>query len=310
MLKSSLLLAMIAALSLQAAPQDVRDAQGVEVRTEYLKILHRTPIEYPAEARAKAISGEVVAAVNLDAQGEVTDARIVSGPQELRAPVLRSLLGWHFVVDPGTGGQAPLEVAIRFTAPAGGVDGSRLIAPPPADFTVDRIDLSALPVALREKVEAAMPVRTGEIVTRDRYAEVERSLRAVDGHLTLSTSIRGDKSDRHATLTVTVPQGNRVFTDVQGINVGGSEQAAKLVQKVTPKYPVEAKAARIQGLVRMRATIAKDGTIKALDVISGAPELVPSALEAVRQWVYRPTLLNGEPVAVITQIDVNYTLAP
>ncbi len=106
-----------------------------------------------------------------------------------------------------------------------------------------------------------------------------------------------------------MPQGNRIFTDAQGIRVGGNEQAAKLIQKVTPKYPAEAKAARIQGVVRMQATIAKDGTIKVLDVVSGPPELVPSALEAVKQWVYRPTLLNGDPVAVITQIDVNYTLS-
>ncbi len=200
MLKGSLLLAMIAALSLLAAPQDVRDAQGVEVRTSYLKILHRTPIEYPMEARTKAISGEVVAAVNIDSQGEVMDAKIVSGPQELRAAVLRSLLGWHFAVDPGAGAPAPLEVAVRFTAPAGGVDASRLIALPPADFTVDRIDLSALSATLREKAEAAMPVRTGEIVTSARYAEIERNLRAVDSHLALSASIHGDKSDRHATL--------------------------------------------------------------------------------------------------------------
>jgi protein TonB len=59
----------------------------------------------------------------------------------------------------------------------------------------------------------------------------------------------------------------------------------------------------------MMAIIAKDGTIKSLEVLSGDPALVPSALESVRQWVYQPTLLNGEPVEVQTQIDVNYTLS-
>ena len=55
--------------------------------------------------------------------------------------------------------------------------------------------------------------------------------------------------------------------------------------------------------------IAKDGTIQELQVVNGHPLLVPAALEAVKQWVYQPTLLNGEPVEVITQIDVNFTLS-
>ena len=86
-------------------------------------------------------------------------------------------------------------------------------------------------------------------------------------------------------------------------------QAVNLIQKVTPLYPPEAKQARVQGTVRMNATIDREGHIVDLDVISGHPLLVPSALEAVRQWVYKPTLLNGNPVEVITQIDVNYTLS-
>ena len=66
---------------------------------------------------------------------------------------------------------------------------------------------------------------------------------------------------------------------------------------------------RIQGTVRFNAIIGKDGTIQNLQMVSGHPLLVPSAQEAVRQWVYRPTLLNGEPVEVQTQIDVNFTLS-
>ncbi|HBY59718.1 MAG TPA: energy transducer TonB, partial [Solibacterales bacterium] len=63
------------------------------------------------------------------------------------------------------------------------------------------------------------------------------------------------------------------------------------------------------GTVRFNAIIGRDGTIQNLTVVSGHPLLVPSALEAVKQWVYQPTLLNGEPVEVITQIDVNFTLS-
>ncbi len=63
------------------------------------------------------------------------------------------------------------------------------------------------------------------------------------------------------------------------------------------------------GTVRFTAIIGKDGTIQNLQLVSGHPLLVPSATEAVKQWVYKPTLLNGEPVEVITQIDVNFTLS-
>ncbi len=95
----------------------------------------------------------------------------------------------------------------------------------------------------------------------------------------------------------------------QRIRVGGNVQQAKLVRQPRPMYPPLAKQARIQGVVKLSAIISKDGTIQHLEVISGHPLLVPAALEAVKQWVYQPTLLNGEPVEVITQIDVNFTLS-
>jgi protein TonB len=91
--------------------------------------------------------------------------------------------------------------------------------------------------------------------------------------------------------------------------VGGNVQSAKLVRQPKPVYPPLAKQARIQGTVKFQAIIGKDGTIQNLQLISGHPLLVPSATEAVKQWVYQPTLLNGEPVEVVTQIDVNFTLS-
>lgn len=82
-----------------------------------------------------------------------------------------------------------------------------------------------------------------------------------------------------------------------------------LIRKVTPPYPVLAKAAGIQGQVMLQATIGHDGAIENLQVISGHPMLVRAALEAVKQWRYRPYLLNNQPVDVETQIIVNFTLA-
>jgi protein TonB len=93
------------------------------------------------------------------------------------------------------------------------------------------------------------------------------------------------------------------------ITIGGNVQQAKLVRQPKPNYPPLAKQARISGVVHLAAIISKDGTIQDLKVIGGHPLLIPAALEAVKQWVYQPTLLNGEPVEVSTQIDVNFTLS-
>jgi len=92
------------------------------------------------------------------------------------------------------------------------------------------------------------------------------------------------------------------------IRVGGDVQMAKLVRKVIPEYPALAKTARVSGVVHLLGIIAKDGTIQNLQLISGHPLLTHAALEAVKQCVYQPTLLNGQPVEVIAPIDVNFTL--
>jgi protein TonB len=98
-------------------------------------------------------------------------------------------------------------------------------------------------------------------------------------------------------------------TGPQRVHVGGNVQAARLVKEVKPAYPPMAKQARISGTVRLKAIIGPDGAIRNLNVISGHPMLVQSAISAVKQWVYKPTVLNGQPVEVDTEIDVNFTLA-
>ncbi|HEV2348733.1 MAG TPA: TonB family protein [Terriglobia bacterium] len=93
------------------------------------------------------------------------------------------------------------------------------------------------------------------------------------------------------------------------IRLGGQVEQAKLIFHPNPEYPPLAKMARIQGTVRLEAIISKDGTIQDLKAASGHPLLVNAALDAVRRWRYQPTLLNGEPVEVVTEIDVNFTLS-
>jgi protein TonB len=94
----------------------------------------------------------------------------------------------------------------------------------------------------------------------------------------------------------------------QRVRVSTGVATGLLIKRVTPNYPQLAKQARIQGHVILQAEISKDGTIQNLQLISGHPMLAPAAIEAVKQWRYKPYLLNGEPVAVETQVDVNFSL--
>jgi protein TonB len=82
-----------------------------------------------------------------------------------------------------------------------------------------------------------------------------------------------------------------------------------LIYRVQPQYPPLARQARVQGIVVLRAMISREGKIENLQVVSGHPMLVQSAMDAVRQWRYRPYYLNNEPVEVETQVTVNFTLS-
>ena len=102
------------------------------------------------------------------------------------------------------------------------------------------------------------------------------------------------------------PQGTRPMRVrvSQGVNQG------MIISKVQPTYPPDAKTARIQGSVVIGVIIGKDGNVQSERLVSGHPLLAPAAMDAVKQWKYRPYLLNGEAVEVDTQVTVNFTLAP
>jgi len=95
----------------------------------------------------------------------------------------------------------------------------------------------------------------------------------------------------------------------QRIRVSQGVTSGLILRKVNPSYPPLARTARIQGKVLLQAQISKAGDIQNLQVISGHPMLIQSALDAVKQWKYKPYFLNGEPVEVDTTIEVNFTLA-
>lgn|GEM_PF-246327 len=94
----------------------------------------------------------------------------------------------------------------------------------------------------------------------------------------------------------------------QRITIGAAVAESTLVYRERPVYPEDARQARIEGDVELRIVIGKDGRVQQLKTLSGHPKLVPAAMEAVRQWRYQPTLLNGEPIEVVTTVEVKFTL--
>ncbi|HEY2016043.1 MAG TPA: energy transducer TonB, partial [Bryobacteraceae bacterium] len=103
-------------------------------------------------------------------------------------------------------------------------------------------------------------------------------------------------------------QGAEAAQDSKRIRVGGEIQQRMLISQTAPVYPPLAKQARIQGTVLLSIVVGKDGSVNQVTVMQGHPLLVPAALEAVRQWRYQTTLLNGDPVEVATMAEVSFAL--
>lgn len=109
-------------------------------------------------------------------------------------------------------------------------------------------------------------------------------------------------------LTTTTPPPPKPVP-TQRIRLGGNVEAGALINNVTPEYPKMLQAAGISGTVVLHATIAKDGSIEQLEYVSGPPMLMKSAMDAVKQWRYKPYLLDDDPVEVETTINVDFKIA-
>jgi TonB family protein len=309
------------ALPLAAAPQVVADAPGVSVDLNGAPLMHRSPVGYPAEALAKGIEGTVVVQVKIDARGEVSDASVVSGPQELRRAVLASALAWHFAKEAAP---STRTVAVAFALPESAKTATHApamrnapwppgMANPSAAHVVTSITVTGISDQSREALLAALPIREGDSATGDQVLQLMNAVRQFDEHLRTTMIANSDGTASFRIVVASASHAPATAADSgeppARLRIGGDAQQAKLISQVAPAYPPEAKQARIQGLVRMEAVIAKDGTVTNLKLLEGNPELAPAAMEAVKQWVYAPTLLNGNPVEVITKIDVNFTLS-
>ncbi|HKE24166.1 MAG TPA: M56 family metallopeptidase [Bryobacteraceae bacterium] len=296
------------AVPLVAAPQ--ADAGGVTVNLNGAPLMHRTPVTYPPGAIEKGIQGTVAVQVKLDSTGEVSDAAVVSGPDELRKAVVQSVLGWHFSKDVGG---STRTITVDFVVPQGSQQPAAAlqsvvtVAPGLKDgqtLTVKDIEVQGLSDEARTGLLAKLPVHAGDTLDHDAAVRAMTAIKGFDSHLSMSVSTGSDGAATLRIIPMTAPP-----AVPSRIRVGGNVQAAMLISQVKPVYPPDAKAAKIQGTVRMQAVIGPDGHVQDLTVTEGDPSLATAAMQAVWQWVYKPTLLNGQPVSVATNIDVNFTLA-
>jgi protein TonB len=138
--------------------------------------------------------------------------------------------------------------------------------------------------------------------------EVAYSTNTALGTGVIGTSIYTASGPRIAPPPPPEPPAAKTANTSAPIRIGGNVMEAKILNRVMPVYPPLAKSMRVSGKVHLVGIISRTGVIEKLDVLDGHPLLVRAALEAVKQWVYQPTTLNGEAVEVLTPIEVNFTL--
>jgi len=158
--------------------------------------------------------------------------------------------------------------------------------------------------------EIARIIDTNAAVAPDAFAVVGPPAGSFSGSGTIGDLIGGIPNALPPAAAVKPAPAEKPAPPPAGpIHVSEGVQQAKLIFGPKPAYPQLAKAARVQGTVRIQAIIAADGTIGNLKAMSGPPLLVGAAMEAVARWRYHPTLLNSRAVEVLTEIDVIFTLA-
>jgi protein TonB len=304
--------------------QTAPDGPGITVNAG-ATLLHRAPVHAPAGSTA---GGTVIVDATLDAKGEVSDALVLSGPEELRKGALASVLQWHYQPGP-TRAQITIQFAGAPAAAAKSVEsvggGGRSGAPPrppqslpPLEGTIKSIQFLGVSAEAEQELRQKLQVREGDVVDQTELLRLGDLVSAFDSHLVLTHTtggVQGAPEYNVKVIVATLPPPPPVPAEApplpkEAVRVSSSVQSQKLLSHPTPIYPPLAKSARIQGAVTFQATIGTDGTVQNLQVLNaGSPLLVQSALDAVKQWVYQPTLLNGNPVTVVTTIDVNFTLA-
>ena len=259
---------------------------------------HRTPAAVMAMAKPRELEGRLLAVLDPARRRQAASYLTVLASLAIGLLTVSPLVAWQ---DPGV----QMKGTVRDLV--GVIPGAKVVLKGVSDYTFETgADGSYSVSGVPEGVYSISVLKPGYALLSiaGRKIEAGNTVRA-DLYLSLgkiqeTVNVDGGKAGDGAAAPAGPPS---------RIRVSGNVQAAKLLKKVNPVYPPEAKQARVQGTVRMRAVIGKEGDLLGLTLLmSPSPELARSAMDAVNQWKWQPTLLNGQPVEIQTDIDVNYTL--
>jgi len=319
----------------------VRDAPGIMVDTGGIPLRHRSAISYPHDALAHGIEGTVVIEITPTWDGHVEGVHVLSGPVELARHVILSVSAWHYAERVGS--TKPRRVSITFSL----ADAKRPVSPgragdgPPTEkrlvdntnnefwasfdrskrYTLNKVAILGVSEDDTDQLMALYrrsQLRQGEEVSQNTLATLigpalgfDRDLRirlqreGSEVSITIAPIgfLPGDSAGSPAIQTQRVPPG----VDPERILVSAAEQAGKLISKVAPEYPLDAQMRYVQGIVRVAVVIGRDGRVLSTDA-SGPLPLWQAAEDAVKQWVYSPTVVNGYRVEVCTVVELEFFL--
>jgi TonB family protein len=225
-----------------AYPERVRVSQGV---AEGLLVKRVDPV-YPPEAREQHIQGVVVLNVVIDREGNVSDAKLISGHPVLAPAAIEAVKQWKYKPYLLNGRPIAMETQVS------------------VDFRLEPKIIRMIPAPI------ASERTTGDGI--------------------------GTTMARNA-------------ADAQRVRVSQTVSQGLVVKRVYPRYPPEARKEHVQGTVVLMVLISREGDVSEVKLISGDPILAPAAIDAVKQWKYKPYLLDGRPVEVETTVQINFTLS-
>jgi TonB family protein len=234
-------------------------------------VIHQVAPVYPPIAKTAHISGTVVLHAIIAKDGTIEQLKVVSGPPLLLKSAMDAVQQWVYRPTLANGDPVRVDTTMSVVYTLGGknLDNAQSSGSP-----------SDVPGSPPPQASAADP----------------------------SQGAQKEAATQSPADATPEPNASTQKPKLKRVRVGGTVAAANLVHQVTPDYPKDAKKKHISGTVLLRATIGHDGTIESLEYVSGPPELTTSAMDAVKQWRYKPTLLNGDPVEVETMISVAFTL--
>jgi TonB family protein len=323
---------------LQSAAQVAPDDPGITVDAG-ATLAHRSPVHNPS---GTSVTGDVLLELKLNSKGEVADARVLSGPDELRKAALASVLDWHYAADTAPPslihatihfGQRPAAAVTVAQAPPpppppppppSGAAGGRFKGglptappppppppPPPEAAVVQRIDLAGLSPELRQRVQNALTIREGDTLRLAEWGSIRESLRSIDEHLVMIVQGNGTPSDRVILRIALRADGSStpIASAVGAFKIGGGVSAPVPIVKPEPEYSAEARAAKWQGAVLLQVVIDENGVPQDIKIVRPlGMGLDQKAIEAVQKWRFKPGLKDGQPVPVSANMEINFRL--